>query len=493
MSKRKIGGGIAVDSVWLTVTKLMTSFISIATTKLLAVEFSLADYGTYSQGLLIMSTATNLSILGLADGVNYFYNGCNDKEQSRKNVNTVFFIQSIVGTLCAIIIAASSGLITEYFDNPELSGVYLYIMFMPLLANFLSMYQVLFVSIGKSKSIAIRNLLLSIIKLVSVAVAATVTKDIKTVFLFTLVTDIVQVAYFTIVFANTKFAVNPFSIDKHKVKEILSYCLPLAVYILTNALNRDIDKYVISYFTDTESLAIYTNAAKVLPFDLLTTSFATVMIPVITKFVVNNEYEKSRNLYKNYLNFAYTTTWIIAFGAIVCSKELMLILYDKKYVAGLGIFIVYVLVDMIRFANVAIVLRAKGKTKELMIYSLAMLGLNFILNIILFKVMGLIGPAIATLLVTLGMNTAMLLHGSKIINCKLTQLIDFKDMFKLIVELAVVGAAAFGIRWFCDKQSLNYFITFFLSYGAYGIVLAALNIKKVIRLFKNMNKVKVEQ
>ena len=493
MSRRKLGGGMATDSMWLTITKLMTSFISIATTKLLAVEFSLTDYGTYSQGLLIMSTATNLSILGLADGVNYFYNGCNDNDQRRKNVNTTFFIQSIVGTLCAIIIAASSGLITAYFDNPELSGVYLYIMFMPLLANFLSMYQVLFVSIGKSKSIAIRNLLLSLIKLISVAVAAMVTEDIKTVFLFTLITDIVQVAYFAIVFGKTKFAVNPLSFDKSKIKEILGYCIPLAVYILTNALNRDIDKYVVSYFTDTESLAIYTNAAKVLPFDLLTTSFATVMIPVITKFVVNNEYEKSRNLYKNYLTFAYTTTWIIAFGAIVCSKELMLILYDEKYLAGLGIFIVYILVDMIRFANVAIILRAKGKTKELMAYSLAMLGLNFVLNIISFKLMGLIGPAVATLAVTLGMNTIMLLHGSKIINCKLTQLIDFKDMLKLIIELAAVGAIAFVIRFFCDKESLNYFITFAFSYGVYGVALAALNIKKVLRLFKNMNKVKVEQ
>lgn len=492
MKKIKFGNGLAMDSLWLTVAKLMTSFISIATTKLLAVEFSLADYGTYSQALLIITTATSLSILGLTDGVNYFYNGCNDVRQRIKNVNTAFFIQTLVGTLCAVVIAASSGLLTAYFDNPELSGVYLYIMFSPLLANFVAMYQVLFVSIGKAKSIAVRNLVISIAKFCAVAIAAVVTKEIKTIFLFTLITDILQVIYFAVVFSKIKFKVNPFDFDKGKIKEMLSYCIPLAVYILTNSLNRDIDKYIVSYFTDTETLAIYTNAAKVLPFDMLTTSFATVMIPVVTRLVVNKEYEKSGNLYKNYLTFAYTTTWIIAFGAIVCSKELMLILYDKKYIAGLGIFIIYILVDMIRFANVAVILRAKGKTKALMMYSLVMLALNFVLNIVFFKWCGLIGPAIATLVVTLGMNIIMLLHGSNIIHCKLYELIDFKDMGKLIIELLAVGAITYAIRYWCDAEGFNYWITFVASYGFYGVVLLALNIKKVLRVFNNMNKIKAE-
>lgn len=490
MRKIKLGNGIAMDSVWLTVAKLMTSLISIATTKLLAVEFSLADYGTYSQGLLILSTATNLSILGLSDGVNFFYNGCNDETQKRKNVNTTFFIQSIVGVLCAIIIMACNGPITAYFDNPALSGVYIYIMFMPLLANFLSMYQVLFVSIGKAKSIAIRNLVVSLAKFAAVATAALLTEDIKTIFLFTLITDILQIVYFALVFAKTKFRVNPFDFDKTKIKEILYYCVPLAVYILTDSLNRDIDKYIVSYFTDTQTLAVYTNAAKVLPFDMLTASFATVMFPVITKYVVNKEYEKSRDLYKNYLAFAYTTTWIIAFGAIVCSKELMLLLYDDKYLAGLSVFVVYIFVDMIKFANIAIILRAKGKTKALMCYSLSMLALNCLLNIMFFKLFGLIGPAIATLVVTFGMNVIMLIHGSKIIHCKLGEIIDFKDVLKLIVQLVVVGAFAYIIRWFCDSKDVNYFVTLLVSYGAYAVVLLALNIKKILRLFNNMNKIK---
>ena len=54
----------------------------------------------------------------------------------------------------------------------------------------------------------------------------------------------------------------------------------MAIFTLVNTLNRDIDKYVISAVSDTETLAIYANAAKVLPFDIILISFMTVTAPV---------------------------------------------------------------------------------------------------------------------------------------------------------------------------------------------------------------------
>ena len=493
MKKHKLSGGMALDSVFLTATKLITSLISIIITKLLAVEFSLHDYGTYSQAMLIVSTATSLSILGLSDGVNFFYNGCEDKKQRCKNVNTVFAIQCIVGLVCAGVIVGFSGILTAYFDNPALKGIYIFIMFMPMLSNMLAMYQVLFVSIGKAKIIAIKNFIVSLAKLAAVALATLVTDSVVTIFAVTLITSAAEIAYFWIYFGKKAFFVNPIRFEKEKVVEILKYCLPLAAYILSNALCRDIDKHTISFFTDTETLAIYTNASKVLPFDMLTSSFATVMIPFITRYIATDSYEKSRNLYRNYLSFSYVTTWLVAFGAIVCADELMLILYDEKYIAGKSIFIIYIFIDMLRFANVAIILRAKGKTKELMGYSFGMLAANLVLNVILFKLLGIIGPAIANLTVTFAMNLIMLIQGAGIIKSKIYELIDFKDMSKTVVGMLLAGGVAVGIKHICGNYNLHYMITFILAYGSYAAIVFVLNIKKVLRLFKNMNKIKMEE
>ena len=57
----------------LTFIKLVTIALSFVVTRLLSQFLSKHDYGTYSQILLIVSTVTSVTILGMADGVNYFY------------------------------------------------------------------------------------------------------------------------------------------------------------------------------------------------------------------------------------------------------------------------------------------------------------------------------------------------------------------------------------------------------------------------------------
>ena len=490
MLRRKVGSGIATDSILLTVTKLMTSLISILITKILSVKFSLYEYGIYSQAMLIVSTASSLSILGLSDGVNYFYNGEKEEEKRERNVNTVFSLQLVIGLLCGIVIILIRNNISENFGNKDIGALSFIVALLPMFSNFLAMFQVLFVSTGRAKVIAIRNFVVSVIKLIAVSIAAFLTKNITTILIITLISECLQNVYFYFSFGKKQFFINPFSIERNKLTEIAKYCIPLAIYILTNSLCRDIDKYVVLYYTDTESIAIYTNASKILPFDMLTTSFATVMIPYITRCIAQKDFGKCQKLYKDYLSFSYTTTWLIAFGAIICAKDLMLILYDAKYIAGVGIFIVYIAVDMLRFANIAIIFRAKNKTFSLMMYSIGMLFCNFILNIVLLKMFGMIGPAIATLIVTLGMNLMMLIQGSHLIETKVHILINFKEMGIAVLGMLGAGCVSLVIKHYISPYISSHVIMFIIVYGTYAIIVFALNIKKVIRLLKSINRVK---
>ena len=489
----KVANGLALDSILLTVTKLMTSLISILITKILAVKFSLYDYGVYSQALLIVSTATSLSIIGLADGVNYFYNSEKDITKKKSNANTVFSLQLIIGVICSLIIIFSRKRISAYFGNDVIGDICFIVAFMPMFSNFLSMFQVLYVSIGRAKTIAVRNFIVSLIKLLAVSFAAFVTRNIFTILVVSLATEFLQLVYFYLSFGKKQFYINPFKIDRNKLVEIAKYCLPLAVYILTNSLCRDIDKYVISFFTDTESIAIYSNSSKMLPFDMLTTSFATVMIPYITRCISNRKFDDCQRLYKDYLSFSYTTTWLIAFGAIICARNLMLILYDEKYIAGLYIFIVYIVVDMVRFANIAIVFRAKNKTFILMIYSIGMLLCNFVLNIILYRFMGMLGPAVATLIVTIAMNSIMLIQGSHLIETKVYKLINFKEMLFSVITMFGAGIISYFVKILIELYTENNIIIFVSAYGLYAAIVFLLNYRKVISLLKSINKVKTNE
>lgn len=482
--------GAATDSILLTFVKAVTVVLGLLVTKLLSTQFSLHEYGTYSQAMLVVSTVTSLSILGLTDATNYFYNATDNEELRQKKLATVFGLQYIIGSICAICVMLLYAPIIRYFNNEQLKSLIMFVAWMPLFENLLPMLQVLFVSIGKAKLIAVRNLIVSCFRLIIVIVACFVTQDIKTIFIILLLLDIVQVVYFMYVFGKIRFPIRLVLFRKKLIPGILKFSFPMAVYILTNALTRDIDKYIISYFTNIETLAIYTNAAKVLPFDLVTASFMTVLIPIITRQISAKNYGAALTTLKAYLSLGYLTTWIFAFGAVIVAKELMIFLYDAKYLPGLGVFIIYLFVDMIKFANTSLILTARGKTRTLMICSLVSLVLNFALSIIAYKVFGMIGPAVTTLVITFGLTIVLLLIGAREIHSNFFTLFEWRDMLVVILELLIVGTVTYIVKIALYRVILSSTVVLVMTYALFICVMLLLNKKRILSSLRAINKLK---
>lgn len=482
--------GAASDSILLTFVRVITAVFGLLVTKLLSIHFSLHEYGTYSQAMLIVTTATSISILGLTNAVNYFYNAASEDDKKEKYVGTIFSIQYFVGILCAIIIIAIQIPIINYFKNDDLKDILYLIAWLPLLQNLIPMLQVLFVSIGKAKLIAIRNFVVSVARLCIVLAACYVTKSIRTIFIILLFLDILQVVYFMWAFSRGNFKITIWQFDKTLLKPVLTFSIPMAVYVLTNELARDIDKYVISFFSDTSTLAIYTNAAKVLPFDLITQSFITVLVPIVTRQIAAGDYENAQTTFKAYLRLGYVATWIVAFGVVINAKEVMLFLYDSKYIPGLSVFTVYLFTDMIKFANTSLILTAKGKSKTLMICSISALGANFILNIIMYNLFGVLGPAIATLIMTFGLVSVLLSLGAREIKTRILNLFFWKELVVVAIELIIVGAACYALKLALYTIIKSTFLILIITYGVYISIMLLINKRRILDCFRTINRMK---
>lgn len=68
----KLRNGAATDSLVLTFVRVVTACISILIYKLLAVNFSLDEYGVYSQAILVSTTVTSITIMGMSDADKLF-------------------------------------------------------------------------------------------------------------------------------------------------------------------------------------------------------------------------------------------------------------------------------------------------------------------------------------------------------------------------------------------------------------------------------------
>jgi len=309
------------------------------------------------------------------------------------------------------------------------------------------------------------------------------------VLITSLLLDVGQILFFWIVLRRNGCRIHLAKARPRLLKDILRYCTPMAVYLIVSTLNRDMDKYLISMMTDTETLAMYANASKQLPFDILMASFCTVLVPYITRYISAGEREKAADLYKLFLEITYISTGVLCCAALSASPQLMKLLYSNKYTDGLDIFCVYILVDLFRFTNITLVLSAAGKTGRLMLMGLGALVTNGVLNIVLYGCMGIIGPAAATLITTILLGILMLYCGAKELKVPLTRFFDGKYIVLFVLENIVLTFALYRFQQLLAAWDVHYFLTLLIVAGIYGIVMLLLNGRRLIGDMKQVNKV----
>ena len=101
------------------------------------------------------------------------------QDVAREYVNSIFVIQTAIGLVTAVLLVALRGAIGGYFSNPMLPALVVLLALRPMLTNMTSMFQVLIMSIGRAKAIAIRNIVFSALKFTAVLVTALLTSSIE--------------------------------------------------------------------------------------------------------------------------------------------------------------------------------------------------------------------------------------------------------------------------------------------------------------------------
>lgn len=234
-------------------------------------------------------------------------------------------------------------------------------------------------------------------------------------------------------------------------------------------------------------LCIYANCATLLPFDIISASFLMILIPILTRYFGERDYIHGRILFKNYLKIGYYTAFTFTIACMILSKEMVLFLYGEKYLSGQTIFILYTIVDMIKFANMSIVLSASGKTKTLMSCSLVSLVANAGCNVLFYHAFGFIGPAIATVCVTVVLTAVLAEMSAKSLETSVWKLVDWKEFFVFVIELSVAGAICFIAKRALEAVAVSPIIILCILGGAYVVGVLYLNKKKIFWAMKEIN------
>ena len=482
--------GSAVDSLLLASVKLVTLGSTMANTMILSHSLSLEAYGTYAQGVLLVTLCADATILGLADAVNFFFNRDSGESATREYVSTVFVLQIVIGVVTAAALVALRGEIGDYFSNPALAALVVFLAFRPMLTNMTSVLQVLIVSIGRARAIAVRNVVFSALKLVAVLVTALLTSSIAALFAMLLVLDLLSVLWFWDCFRRWKYMIRLIRPRWDRIREILAFSLPMAVYVLTASLMRQVGELVIGMHESTQRYAIYANCATILPLDVVSASFLTVIIPIVTRYIGAGRKDRVRLLFRHYLAVGYLTTVTFSVSCFVVAPEAIQVLYGARYLPGYAVFCLYLVTTMVRFASLSLILSAAGRTRTLMVVSLAAVVLNAVLCVALYALMGFVGPAVASVAVNVGMTAVLIRLSLKEMDGGLATAFDAGALGLYALSTLAAALGGWALRRALVALGLPALVITVLVMCAVSAAVLLINIKSLAASLRALNSMK---
>ena len=119
------------DAVRLTLSKVLTLCITMATTMLLARFRSFQEYGTYSQLLLVINLVSSLLMLGLPNSINYFLARADKQEDRRKFLSLYYVLSTSISFVIGLVLVLAIPLIELYFKNYTIRYFYYFLAIYP--------------------------------------------------------------------------------------------------------------------------------------------------------------------------------------------------------------------------------------------------------------------------------------------------------------------------------------------------------------------------
>lgn len=490
MENRDKGQDIIKDSAVLVFVRLITLSVSIIQTMILSRTLTKAGYGTYSQAVLIISFSAPLFSLGLGEAVNYFFNRAADKEVKESAINTIFLISIISGLACGLLIWMSQRQIAGYFGNAAVLELILLIAFRPCLQNLIALYQPLYISSGYAGAIAVRNLLVSIAQVGVVSGASYFWGSMERLFLLLLLLDMIQLFCFGAVYRKRQFAISVFRADFSLIGRILRYALPMLLAASLSTISINIDQLMVSGLMGTEHYALYSNVSRELPFAVVISSFTAVVTPLVIRYINAGEHQRFKDLWSSYMEMGYRVTWPLCVGAAVMAPEMIEVLYSEAYLNpdGVMVFRIYTVAAMLRFTYFGMIPTALGRTDVVLKYSGISCLINVCLNYPMYLLLGLPGPAAATVA---SMVIGALLYfraSARLVNISLWEVLDVGRIARFMGQMAACGVAVRAAVSMVEKYHSDAFIDLMLGYLVFNVVIFIWNLKSLKILISVLRK-----
>ena len=182
------------------------------------------------------------------------------------------------------------------------------------------------------------------------------------------------------------------------LKRQLYFCAPLGVALAAGVLTRSIDKWLVAWHEPLK-VGIYSIAAfevpilAVLPY----AGGAAIAVSMVTMFH-NDQVSSAHSVWWNQARMMSLVVVPLTVGLVVIAPELFEILFSHSYRTSVLPFQIFTLIGLHRVTEYGAVLRAAGRSVEIVYSSLILLGSNLVFGYIGLQMHGLVGLTMGSVL-----------------------------------------------------------------------------------------------
>jgi O-antigen/teichoic acid export membrane protein/transposase-like protein len=333
-------------AAWLTRANLVAFALSFLTPLVIVRVFDRAEFGTYKQMFLILTTFMTALYLQVPMSAYYFMRREPDK-RAQVAMNIILFYLA-TGLLTALVFAAYPAWITYIFHNPALDehtpllGVALTLCLMA--ANI----EIFPLAVGDIRTASRFIVLAQISKSLIMIFAAVTFGSLRAVLWGTVIHGVIQCALMLgyIHYRLGSLTVRPDQLfDWSLLKKQISNSLPQGDGGVAQSLRAELHNYFVSHYFSAASFAVYANGCfQPPPVSLLQSSFNDALAPEMSRLEASGDH---RAIVQAWLNAIRRLSLVILPACalmFVVRRELIVTLFTETYADSAQVFSIYLAV-----------------------------------------------------------------------------------------------------------------------------------------------------
>lgn len=374
------------------------------------------EYGLLSLSIAIFSAIHIVANLGIPKSAARYISEFRNKDPDQVSwillsAGGMVFIGIIISSLGIVLFR---GFISKLFRTPELYPLLTLGIFYVVFEGVYAYHRSVFQGFGKVELSALIESIRGITNLAAIlflvilgyGVAGALTGYIVGYLLSSIIGLICLLNISTITFDSDSFR-------RDLPQRIFNYSIPLTVTKASNILYKRVDSIMIGFFLTPMAVGFYMLAKQISSFALApATALGFTVAPIYGEKNISEDKTEVSELYEDTIQFVLLFYLPAAVGLIFVAEPIIRYIIGRSYldsVPVLQILAIFLLINAInQVTNDS--LDYLGHAKERAIARGASSIVNFLLNLVLIPIMGVIGAAIATVLsygMMVGVNVAV--------------------------------------------------------------------------------------